>query len=118
MRGAFIIGGYGAAAALYLLGVAGRRARPSSRWPPGSPLPLALATAVYTAYLFAQAKGARPVAEPAAAAAPGGPGGAGRRGGDAGLRPGSAPRPAVTAREVLLAAAAGAHVLLVLGEIT
>ena len=36
--------------------LAGRRVHPSSRWPPGSALPFALATACYTAYLFAQAK--------------------------------------------------------------
>ena len=55
MRGSFIIGAYGAAAALYLLGCAGGSA---CRWQvsAGPGIPLALATAVYTAYLFAQAK--------------------------------------------------------------
>ena len=55
MRGAFIIGGYGAAAALFLLGsLAGLV--PVRQVAAGFALPLGLATACYTAYLFAQAR--------------------------------------------------------------
>jgi ferredoxin len=94
VRGAFVIGGYGAAAALFGLGsLAGSVL--VRQVAAGFALPLAVATAVYTAYLFAQAR-AR----------------------DLWQSPLLGPRSAVTGAEVLLAAAAGAHVLLVLGEIT
>ena len=56
VRGSFIIGGYGAAVAVYLVGtltgsVLLRQAAAAAV------IPLALATACYTAYLFAQARG-------------------------------------------------------------
>jgi Fe-S-cluster-containing dehydrogenase component/formate-dependent nitrite reductase membrane component NrfD len=55
VRGAVIIGAYGAALALHLLGsLAGTRAL--QEWLTIAGAPLAAATAVYTAYLFAQAK--------------------------------------------------------------
>jgi Fe-S-cluster-containing dehydrogenase component len=55
VRGSFIIGGYGAAAALYLLGsLAGSIAL--QQVAAGFAIPLGLATACYTAYLFAQAR--------------------------------------------------------------
>ena len=56
VRGAFILGGYGAAVALYLVAalVGSVLARQVLG---GLGLPLAVAAAVYTAYLFAQAKG-------------------------------------------------------------
>jgi len=117
VRGAFIIGGYGAAAALFLLGsLAG--AALIQQVAAGFAGPLGLATAVYTAYLFAQARArdlwqSQLLAPHLAVQA---------------LLAGAAvtlaaarwlgPRPAVTGAGVLLAAAAGAHVLLVLGEIT
>jgi Fe-S-cluster-containing dehydrogenase component/formate-dependent nitrite reductase membrane component NrfD len=55
VRGAFLIGGYAVVLALHLLfGLAGQPALTRTLAWPG--LPLALLTAVYTAYLFAQAK--------------------------------------------------------------
>jgi Fe-S-cluster-containing dehydrogenase component/formate-dependent nitrite reductase membrane component NrfD len=55
VRGSFIIGGYGAAVAVYLLGsLAGSvPVREAAAW---FVVPLAVATACYTAYLFGQAK--------------------------------------------------------------
>jgi Fe-S-cluster-containing dehydrogenase component len=55
VRGSFIIGGYGTVAALYVLAALanGSLARQVLA---GLGIPLAVATAVYTAYLFAQAK--------------------------------------------------------------
>ena len=53
VRGAFIISAYGAVLAVYL--VTGTTARQVLAWPG---LVLALASAVYTAFLFGQAKGA------------------------------------------------------------
>ena len=55
VRGSFIIGAYGGVAALYLLAAIGgwTGARQALA---GPGVPLALATACYTAYLFAQAK--------------------------------------------------------------
>jgi Fe-S-cluster-containing dehydrogenase component len=117
VRGAFIIGGYGAAAAVFLLGsLAG--AMLVRQVAAGFALPLGLATACYTAYLFAQARARdlwqSPLLAPHLAVQA--------------VLAGAAvtlafarwlgPRPAVTGAAVLLAAAAGAHVLLVLGEIT
>src|SRR6266702_399118 len=117
VRGAFIIGGYGTAAALFLLGsLAG--AALIQQVAAGFAGPLGLATAVYTAYLFAQARARdlwqSPLLAPhlavqallAGAAV------------TLAFAPWLGPRPAVTGAGVLLAAAAGAHVLLVLGEIT
>jgi Fe-S-cluster-containing dehydrogenase component len=117
VRGAFIIGVYGAAAALFGLGsLAG--AAILEQVAAGFAIPLAVATAVYTAYLFAQARARdlwqSPLLAPhlavqavlAGAAA------------TLAFAPWLGPAPAVTGAEGLLAAAAAAHVLLVLGEIT
>ena len=117
VRGSFIIGGYGAVMALYFLAsLAGSTA--TRQVLAGAGLPLALATAVYTAYLFAQARARdlwqSPLLAPhlavqavlagAAAVLP--------------LAVWLAPGPAVRAVEVVLAAGAAAHVLLVAGEVT
>ena len=119
VRGAVILGGFGAVAAAYLLtsliGAGGGTARQVLGW---IGVPLALAAAVYTAYLFAQAKGRdlwqSPLLAPhlavqaalagAAAVLP--------------LLAWLAPGRAVTADEVILAVAAAVHVALVAGEIT
>ena len=117
MRGAVIISAFGAVAALYLLAaLAGAAtARQVLGW---AGLPLALGTAVYTAYLFAQAKGRdlwqSPLLAPhlavqaalagAAAVLP--------------LLAWLAPGRAVSADEVVLAAAAAVHVALVAGEVS
>ncbi|HYA52057.1 MAG TPA: NrfD/PsrC family molybdoenzyme membrane anchor subunit, partial [Streptosporangiaceae bacterium] len=117
VRGSFIIGGYGGMAALYLLaallGSAGARQVLA-----GIGLPLALATAVYTAYLFAQAK-ARDLWQspllPAQLAIQAVLAGA------AVILPFLAwlsPGRAVTAAEVTLAAAAAVHVLQAVAETT
>ncbi len=117
VRGSFIIGGYGGAIALYLLGsVAG--AVTVREVAAGFALPLALSTACYTAYLFAQATArdlwqspllAAHLAVQALLA------------GAAAILPFAdwlSPRATVTGAQTLLAAAAATHVLLVLGEIT
>ena len=117
MRGSFIIGAYGAAAVAYLTGsLAGSVA--TQQVTAAFLIPLALATACYTAYLFAQAK-ARDLWQspllPAHLAVQAILAGA------AALLPFAlwlGPRPAVTGTEVLLAAAAAAHVLLACGEIS
>ena len=117
VRGSFIIGGYGGAAVVYLLGslagsvvvrqVAGCLA-----------VPFALATAVYTAYLFAQAKARdlwqSPLLPPHLAVQC-------TFAGAAALLPFAAwlsPHAAVVSLEALLAAGAAAHVLMVVGEVT
>jgi Fe-S-cluster-containing dehydrogenase component len=117
VRGAFIIGGYGAAAALFLLGsLAGVTL--IQQVAAGFVLPLALATACYTAYLFAQARARdlwqSPLLAPHLAVQAVLAGAAVTLA----FAPWLGPRSAVTGAEVLLAAAAGTHVLLVLGEIT
>ena len=117
VRGAFILGGFGGAVAGYLLaalaGSTGARQVLG-----GLGLPLAAGAAVYTAYLFAQAKARdmwqSPLLAPhlavqatlagAAATLP--------------LLAWLAPGRAVTADEVILAAAAAAHLALAAGEIT
>ena len=117
VRGSFIIGGYGGVVALYFLaalaGSTGARQILA-----GLGLPLALATAVYTAYLFAQAK-ARDLWQspllPAQLAIQAVLAGA------AAMLPVLAwlsPGRAVTAAEVTLAAAAAIHVLQVAAETT
>ena len=118
MRGSFIIGGYGAVVALYLLAAAGLDSPAPGRCSPGIGLPLALATAVYTAYLFAQAK-ARDLWQspllPAHLAIQAVLAGA------AAILPvlvWLSPGRAVTAAEVTLAAAAAIHVLQVVAETT
>jgi Fe-S-cluster-containing dehydrogenase component len=117
VRGSFILGGYGGAAALYLLGsLAG--SVPLRQLAAGFALPLALATACYTAYLFAQARARdlwqSPLLAPHLAVQA-------VLAGAAGLLPFAlwlGPRPALTGTEVLLAGAAAAHVLLAGAEIT
>jgi Ni/Fe-hydrogenase subunit HybB-like protein len=109
VRGSFIIGGYGGAAALYFLGsLAGSVV--VRQVAAVFVIPLALATACYTAYLFAQARARdlwqSPLLAPHLAV-------------QAVLAGAAAILPfAVTGTEVLLAAAAAAHVLMVAGEIT
>jgi Ni/Fe-hydrogenase subunit HybB-like protein len=117
VRGSFIIGGYGAAVAMYAAGsLAGSVVL--RQVAAGLAIPLALATACYTAYLFAQARARdlwqSPLLAPHLAVQA-------VLAGAAGILPFAlwlGPAPAVTATEVLLAAAAAAHVLLVAGEIT
>jgi Fe-S-cluster-containing dehydrogenase component len=117
VRGSFIIGGYGGAAALYLLGsLAGSVA--VRQVATVFVLPLALATACYTAYLFAQAKARdlwqSPLLAPHLAVQA-------VLAGAAAILPFAdwlGPRSAVTGAEVLLAGAAAAHLLLVAGEIS
>ncbi len=117
VRGSFVLGGYGGVVALYLLAaLAGRTG--ARQVLAGVGLPLAVATACYTAYLFAQAKGrdlwqspllAPHLAVQAALA------------GAAAILPAAAwqsPGTALTAAEAVLAVAAGLHVILVIGEVT
>ena len=117
VRGSFIIGGYGGVVALYFL-AALLSATGARQVLAGLGLPLALATAVYTAYLFAQAKArdlwqspllpahlaVQAVLAGAAAMLP--------------IVAWLAPGPAAGATEITLAIAAAAHVLLVAGETT
>jgi Fe-S-cluster-containing dehydrogenase component len=117
VRGSFIIGGYGGAVALYLLGsVAGSVA--VRQVAAGLVLPLAIATACYTAYLFAQARARdlwqSPLLAPHLAVQA-------VLAGAAAILPFAlwlGPASAVTGAEALLCGAAAAHVLLVGGEIT
>ena len=117
VRGSFIIAGYGGAAAVYLLGsLAGSVTL--RQVAAGFAIPMAVATAVYTAYLFAQAQArdlwqsallaphlaVQAVLAGAAAVVPFA----------AWLGPPSAARGA----GILLGAAAGAHVLLAAAEVT
>jgi Fe-S-cluster-containing dehydrogenase component len=116
VKGSFIIGGYGGAAALYFLGsLAG--SVPVRQVAAGLVIPLSLATACYTAFLFAQARArdlwqspllmphlaVQAVLAGAAATLP--------------FALAVGPHRAATAAEVLLAATAGAHILLTLGEV-
>ena len=117
VRGAVIIGAYGAAAALYLLGsLAGSVVL--RQVAAGFAIPLSLATACYTAYLFAQARARdlwqSPLLGPHLAVQAVLAGAAATLAFTSWL----GPRPAVTAAEVLLAAAAAAHLLLAGSEIT
>jgi Fe-S-cluster-containing dehydrogenase component len=117
VRGSFVLGGYGGAVALYLLaalaGQAGARQVLA-----GIGLPLAVAAACYTAYLFAQAKARdlwqSPLLAPHLAVQAALAGAAAMLPVLAWLSPGRA----LTAAEAVLAAAAGVHVLLVAGEVT
>ena len=117
VRGAFIIGGYGGLVALYLLAaLAGQIS--AERVLAVVALPLALATAVYTAYLFAQAKARdlwqSPLLAPHLAVQA-------MLAGAGVMLPfllWLTPGRAVTADEVILAAAAAAHVLCVAAETT
>jgi Fe-S-cluster-containing dehydrogenase component/formate-dependent nitrite reductase membrane component NrfD len=117
VRGSFIIGGYGTVVTLYLLaalaGSTGARQILA-----GIGIPLALASAVYTAYLFAQAK-ARDLWQspllPAHLAI------GAVLAGSAAMLPvlvWLSPGRAVTAAEITLAVAAAIHVLVVVGETT
>jgi Fe-S-cluster-containing dehydrogenase component/formate-dependent nitrite reductase membrane component NrfD len=117
VRGSFIIGGYGGIVFLYLVA-----AWSGVRWAQVTAgclgIPLALGTACYTAYLFAQAK-ARDLWQspllPAHLAVQCVLAGA------AALLPFAwiwSPRPGIRAIEIVLASAAAAHVLLVWTEIT
>ncbi len=117
VRGAFVLGGFGAVVALYLVaalaGLTGARQVLA-----GVGLPLAAAAAAYTAYLFAQAKARdlwqSPLLAPHLAVQAALAGAAAILPLLAWLAPGRA----VTADEVILAAAAAAHLLLAAGEIT
>ena len=117
VRGAFIIGGYGAAATVFLLGSLASAVL-VRQVAAGFALPLGLATACYTAYLFAQARARdlwqSPLLAPHLAVQAVLAGAAATLAFAVWL----GPRPAVTGAAVLLAAAAAVHVLLVLGEIT
>ena len=117
VRGSVILGGYGGAVTLYLAaalaGLTGARQVMA-----GLGLPLAAAAAVYTAYLFAQAKARdmwqSPLLAPHLAVQAALAGGAAMLPLLAWLAPGQP----VTADEVLVAVAAAAHLALVAGEIT
>jgi Ni/Fe-hydrogenase subunit HybB-like protein len=117
VRGSFIIGAYAAAVALYLLGslVGSVVLRQVAA---GFAIPLSLATACYTAYLFAQARARdlwqSPLLGPHLAVQAVLAGAAATLAFTSWL----GPRPATTGAEVLLAAAAAAHLLLVGSEIT
>jgi Fe-S-cluster-containing dehydrogenase component len=117
VRGSFLIGGYGIAVSAYLAGsLAGSAA--VRQVAAGFVLPLSLAAAVYTAYLFGQAKARdlwqSPLLPPHLAVQAVLAGAAVMLACAASL----SPRPAVHALRLLLAAAAAAHVLLVAGEVT
>ena len=111
VRGSFIIGGYGGAVALYLLGslVGSVVLRQVAA---GFAIPLSLATACYTAYLFAQARARdlwqSPLLGPHLAVQAVLAGAAATLAFTSWL----GPRSATTGAEVLLAAAAAAHLLL------
>src|SRR6266568_7704221 len=117
VRGSFIIGGYGGVVALYLLAALAGPAI-ARQVLAGLGLPLALATAVYTAYLFAQAKARdawqSPLLAPHLAVQAALAGAAATLPLLAWLAPGHA----VTADETILAVAAATHLALVAGEIT
>ncbi len=117
VRGSFIIGGYGASAVLYLSAVV-LDSRVGQQVIGGAGIALALATACYTAYLFAQAK-ARDLWQnpllPAHLAVQA------VLAGSAALLPFAvalSPDRGVVAVEVVLAVAAGIHIVLVWTETT
>ncbi len=117
VRGAFIIAGYGGLVVLYLA-AAVLDSRLGQQVTGGAGVVLALATAGYTAYLFAQSK-ARDLWQnpllPAHLALQA------VMAGSAALLPFAvalSPDRAISAMEVVLAVAAGAHLLLVWGETT
>ena len=117
VKGSFILGGYGAAAALYLTGSLGGSV-PARQVAAVFAIPLSLATACYTAYLFAQARARdlwqSPLLAPHLAVQA-------VLAGAAVTLPVTAalgPHQATAGAEVLLAAAAAVHVLLTAGEIT
>ena len=116
VRGAFIIGGYGGVLGLhFLLGLAGVATLP--RWIAIIGVPLAAMTAIYTGYLFAQAKARdlwqNPLLPPHLLVQS-------LLAGSGALMPVAAwlePR-AVVPLGVILAAAAAVHLLMVAGEVT
>jgi len=117
VRGSFIIAGYGGIVVLYLA-AAVLDSRVGQQIAGGLGIVLALATAIYTAYLFAQAK-ARDLWQnpllPAHLAVQA------VLAGSATLLPFAvwlSPHSGVSALEVTLAVAAGVHILLVWGEMT
>jgi Fe-S-cluster-containing dehydrogenase component/formate-dependent nitrite reductase membrane component NrfD len=117
VRGSFIIGGYGTVVTLYFLAALGSSTA-ARQVLAGIGIPLALATAVYTAYLFAQAK-ARDLWQspllPAHLAI------SAVLAGAAAMLPIAAwlsPGRALTAAEIILSIAAAVQVLQVLGETT
>ena len=117
VRGSFVLGGYGGAVALYLLAaLAGQTG--ARQVLTGIGLPLAVATACYTAYLFAQAKARdlwqSPLLAPHLAVQAALAGAAAMLPLLAWLSAGRG----LTAAEDVVAAAAGVHVLLVAGEVT
>jgi Fe-S-cluster-containing dehydrogenase component len=117
VRGSFILCGFGGVVALYLLaGLAPAAAARQVLAAAG--LPLALATAIYTAYLFAQARARdlwqSPLLAPHLAVQAALAGGAALLPAAAWLSPGRA----VTAVEITLATAAAVHLLLVAAETT
>ena len=117
VRGSVILGGYGGAVVLYLAAaLAGSTV--ARQVLGGLGLPFAVAAAIYTAYLFAQAKARdmwqSPLLAPHLAVQAALAGAAAMLPLLAWLAPG---RP-VTADEIVLAVAAAAHLALVAGEIT
>lgn len=117
VKGSVIIAGYGAAVTVYLVGslLGSTVVRQVTT---GVILPLAVATACYTAYLFAQAKARdlwqSPLLPPHLAVQA-------VLVGAAAMLPFATwigPHPAVIGTEVLLSAAAGVHLLMVYGEMT
>jgi len=117
VRGSVILGGYGAAATAFLLAAAAGSV-PGRQVLAGFAIPLAAGTAVYTAYLFAQAKGRdlwqSPLLPPHLAVQAVLAGAAAVLPFAAGLSPGRA----VAGVEGLLAAAAAVHLLFAAGEMT
>jgi Fe-S-cluster-containing dehydrogenase component/formate-dependent nitrite reductase membrane component NrfD len=117
VRGSVIIGGYGAVATGFLLAAAAGSVA-ARQVLAGFAIPLAVATAVYTAYLFAQAKARdlwqNPLLPPHLAVQAVLAGAAAVLPFAADLSPGRA----VTGAEGLLAAAAAVHLLFVAGEMT
>ena len=117
VRGSFVIGGYGGVVALYLLAaLAGQTG--ARQILAGIGVPLAVATACYTAYLFAQAKARdlwqSPLLAPHLAVQAALAGTAAVLPVLAWLSPGRA----VIAAEAALAVSGGLHLLLVAGEVT
>ncbi len=117
VRGSFIIGGYGAVVAAYVLAALADSVA-AQQVLAGLGLPLAFATAVYTAYLLAQAKGRdlwqSPLLAPHLAVQAG-------LAGTAAVLPllaWLAPDRTVIAAEATLAVAAAVHLALVAGEVT
>ena len=119
VRGAVLLGGFGAVTAAYLLAsLTGASAGPALQVFGWIGLPLALAAAIYTAYLFAQAKGRdlwqSPLLAPHLAVQAGLAGSAVALP----LLTWLAPGRAVTADKIVLAILAAVHLALVASEVT